>query len=275
MSEQDLVDLERRSGVACWRVALAQWVEARLVQHFVVVVILLNAAILGMETSQTIMDKFGAPLRILDKICLAVFLMEIGARLFAYRLHFWRSGWNIFDFVVVAVALCPGAGPWAVLRSLRVLRVLRLLTVIPSLRKVVAAFLHAIPGLGGVMCLMGVFLYTSAVLVTNLFGKQYPEWFGSLGASLFSLFQILTLEGWADMARTIMETHPWAVFFFIPFIVIATFTVLNLFIGIIVSTMQELALAPDKNDSSLKTGELIRRMEADLKTLRALVNGNH
>ena len=275
MSEQDLVDLERRSGVACWRVALAQWVEARLVQHFVVVVILLNAAILGMETSQTIMDKFGAPLRILDKICLAVFLMEIGARLFAYRLHFWRSGWNIFDLVVVAVALCPGAGPWAVLRSLRVLRVLRLLTVIPSLRKVVAAFLHAIPGLGGVMCLMGVFLYTSAVLVTNLFGKQYPEWFGSLGASLFSLFQSLTLEGWADMARTIMETHPWAVFFFIPFIVIATFTVLNLFIGIIVSTMQELALAPDKNDSSLKTGELIRRMEADLKTLRALVNGNH
>jgi voltage-gated sodium channel len=274
MGEQDLVELRLRSGVSGWRLALAHWVESRRVQHFVVGVILFNAAILGLETSPALMERFGLALRILDKLCLAVFLVEIGARLVAYRLHFFRSGWNVFDFAVVGVALVPGAGPWAVLRSLRVLRVLRLLTVIPSLRKVVAAFLHAIPGLGGVMLLMGIFLYTSAVLATNLFGKQYPEWFGSLGGSLFSLFQILTLEGWADMARAIMETHAWAPFFFIPFIIIATFTVLNLFIGIIVSTMQELAMAPEKSDAASDHLELIGRMEADLKTLRAQMTRN-
>lgn len=271
MGEQDLTDLQMRPGVAGWRMALARRVESRAFQHFVVGVILFNAAILGLETSAAAMDRFGPALRILDKLCLAVFLVEIGSRLLAYRLHFFRSGWNVFDFAVVGVALVPGAGPWAVLRSLRVLRVLRLLTVIPSLRKVVAAFLHAIPGLGGVMLLMGIFLYTAAVLATNLFGHQYPEWFGSLGGSLFSLFQILTLEGWADMARTIMKTHAWAPFFFIPFIIIATFTVLNLFIGIIVSTMQELALAPEKSATAPETMELIERLEADLKALRSSI----
>lgn len=274
MSEQDLIDLRLRSGVAGWRLRLARRVESRRFQHLVVGVILFNAAILGVETSTAAMDRFGLLLRVLDKLCLAVFLIEIGSRLVAYRLHFFRSGWNVFDFAVVGLALIPGAGPWAVLRSLRVLRVLRLLTVIPSLRKVVAAFLHAIPGLGGVMLLMGIFLYTSAVLATNLFGAQYPHWFGSLGGSLFSLFQILTLEGWADMARAIMETHAWAPFFFVPFIIIATFTVLNLFIGIIVSTMQELAMAPEKKANDPGTAELISRMEADLKKLRAQIIRN-
>ncbi len=269
VSEEDLIKLRMRPGVAAWRLAIAQWVESRPVQHFVVGVILFNAAILGLETSPAAMERFGLLLRVLDKLCLAVFLVEIGARLLAYRLHFFRSGWNVFDFLVVGVALVPGAGPWAVLRSLRVLRVLRLLTVIPSLRKVVAAFLHAIPGLGGVMLLMGIFLYTSAVLATNLFGKDYPQWFGTLGGSLFSLFQILTLEGWADMAREIMENYAWAPFFFVPFIIIATFTVLNLFIGIIVSTMQELAMAPEKEQSGSDEMELIKRLENDLKSLKS------
>ena len=196
----------------------------------------------------------------LDKLCLAVFLLELVVKMQAYRGRFWRSGWNVFDFLVVGVALVPGAGLWAVLRSLRVLRVLRLLTVVPALRKVVAAFLHAIPGLGGVTVVMAIFLYTAAVLATNLFGADYPEWFGGLGRSLFSLFQILTLEGWADMARAIMETHPWAPAFFIPFILIATFTVLNLFIGIIVSTMQELSLIPEVQPVNPELEDLLERI---------------
>jgi len=270
MSEQDLVALSRKPGVAPGRVRLAGWVESKRIQHFVVAVILFNAIILGLETSDALMQRFGTLLIVLDKLCLAVFCVEIGARLLAYRLAFWRSGWNLFDFAVVGVALVPGAGPWAVLRSLRVLRVMRLLTVVPSLRKVVAAFLHAIPGLGGVMLLMAVFLYTSAVLATNLFGERFPQWFGSLGASLFSLFQILTLEGWADMARAMMEVYPCVPFFFVPFIIIATFTVLNLFIGIIVSTMQELAMKPETPEETAPARsdeELLRRLEPELKAL--------
>ena len=272
MSTADLEHLRGEPGVAAWRLRLAEGVESPRVQHFIVAVILVNAVILGFETSRGAMAAAGTLLVVADKLCLAVFCVEIGARLLAYRWAFWRSGWNIFDFAVVAVALVPGAGPWAVLRSLRVLRVMRLLTVVPSLRKVVAAFLHAIPGLGGVLLLMSVFLYTSAVLAVNLFGEKFPQWFGSLGGSLFSLFQILTLEGWADMAREIMAVYPWAPLFFIPFIIIATFTVLNLFIGIIVSTMQELALRPEEETGLVTpedTARILQRLEPDLRELLA------
>ena len=272
MGEQELMDLTRRKDVAPWRIALARRVESRRVQSFIVALIILNAAILGMETSPAAMARWGGLLVALDRICLAVFVVEIALKMTAYQRWFWRSGWNIFDVLVVAMALVPGAGAWSVLRSLRVLRVLRLLTVIPSLRKVVAAFLHSIPGLAGVVTVMAIFLYTAAVLATNLFGADYPEWFGGLGRSLFSLFQILTLEGWADMARTIMEKHPWAPAFFIPFILIATFTVLNLFIGIIVSTMQELSMLPDKSHPEPELAALLERMEADIKLLRASID---
>lgn len=272
MSTADLERLRGVPGVTSWRLRLAEGVESLRVQHFIVAVILVNAVILGLETNRGAMAAAGPWLVAADKLCLAVFCVEIGARLLAYRLAFWRSGWNIFDFAVVSVALVPGAGPWAVLRSLRVLRVMRLLTVVPSLRKVVAAFLHAIPGLGGVLLLMSVFLYTSAVLAVNLFGEKFPQWFGSLGGSLFSLFQILTLEGWADMAREVMTVYPWAPLFFIPFIIVATFTVLNLFIGIIVSTMQELAMRPE-NETGLAghedTARILKRLEPDLRELLA------
>ncbi|RPJ33903.1 MAG: ion transporter [Verrucomicrobiaceae bacterium] len=265
------MDLKRCEGIASWRLKLAQWVESRRIQSGIVALILINAVILGLETSPAMMAQWGGLLVALDRLCLAVFVLEIALKMVAYQRHFWRSGWNVFDVLVVAVALVPGAGPWAVLRSLRVLRVLRLLTVIPSLRKVVAAFLHSIPGLTGVVTVMAIFLYTAAVLATNLFGDDYPAWFGGLGRSLFSLFQILTLEGWADMARTIMEKHPWAPAFFIPFILIATFTVLNLFIGIIVSTMQELSMLPDKSHPEPELAALLERMETDFKVLRSTV----
>jgi voltage-gated sodium channel len=272
MNKASLERLRATSGVVPWRLRLAEFVESARVEHFIVAVILINAVVLGFETSKSAMASCSSLLVAIDKACLVVFCLEIGARLLAYRWAFWRSGWNIFDFAVVAVALVPGAGAWAVLRSLRVLRVMRLLTVIPSLRKVVAAFLHAIPGLGGVLLLMSVFLYTSAVLAVNLFGQTFPQWFGSLGGALFSLFQILTLEGWADMAREVMTVYPWAPLFFVPFIIIATFTVLNLFIGIIVSTMQELATKPDSEESEAQTAEqILQRLAPDLKALLARI----
>jgi voltage-gated sodium channel len=153
-----------------------------------------------------------------------------------------------------------------------VLRVLRLLTVVPSLRKVVAAFLHSIPGLAGVVAVAAIFFYTAGVLATRLFGESNPDWFGSLGKSLYTLFQVMTLESWSmGIVRPVMETHPWAWAFFVPFIVIATFTILNLFIGIIVSTMQELSLMPEVQPVNTELEDLLERMEADLKILRSSV----
>ena len=269
--EQQLIDRLAEQNPSAWRVNLARWIESPRVVQFIIGVILVNAVVLGLETSKDLMARWGTVLVVIDKTCLAVFIVEIVCKLLAFRGLFWRSGWNIFDFVVVAVALVPGAGPWAIIRSLRVLRVLRLLTMIPSLRKVVAAFLHAIPGLGGVLLLMVVFLYTSAVLAVNLFGSAFPQWFGTLTGSLFSLFQVLTLEGWADMARAIMEVYPWAPLFFIPFILIATFTVLNLFIGIIVNTMQELSTLPEPGIPKKDLAEALARIEGDIKGLRSQI----
>jgi voltage-gated sodium channel len=273
MGEKELKDLTQRKGVAPWRIKLARMVESRSVQNFIVALIIINAAILGLETSPAAMARWGGLLVALDRICLAVFVVEIALKLAAYQRWFWRSGWNIFDVLVVAVALVPGAGAWSVLRSLRVLRVLRLLTVVPSLRKVVAAFLHSIPGLAGVVAVMAIFFYTAGVLATRLFGDDFPVWFGSLGRSLYTLFQIMTLESWSmGIVRPVMESHPWAWAFFVPFIVIATFTILNLFIGIIVSTMQELSMLPEKSQSEPELAALLERMEADIKLLRACVD---
>ena len=273
MGEQELRDLEQRNGIAPWRLALARWVESRRVQSFIVAVILANAAILGFETSPQIMARWGSLLVTLDRLCLLVFVIEIAIKMVAYRRYFWRSGWNLFDLAVIAIALVPGSGPWSVLRSLRVLRVLRLLTVIPALRKVVAAFLHSIPGLAGVVAVMAIFFYTAGVLATRLFGETHPDWFGSLGKSLYTLFQIMTLESWSmGIVRPVMESHPLAWAFFVPFIVIATFTILNLFIGIIVSTMQELSMLPDPQHSEPELAALLERMEADIKLLRSTID---
>jgi voltage-gated sodium channel len=269
MSESDLLMLHDRPGVAAWRKRLALWVESTLIQRLIVGVILVNAVILGLETSPAAMAAAGPWLLAADKLCLAIFVAELVIKLLAYRGLFWRSGWNVFDFIVVAVALAPGAGPWAVLRALRVLRVLRLLTVIPSLRRVVAAFLHAIPGLMGVMAVMMIFFYVAAVLTTKLFGATHPEWFGNIGASLYTLFQIMTLESWSmGIVRPVLETHPWAWAFFVPFIVIATFTILNLFIGIIVSTMQELAAGEGRPALRPDVAVLVDRIQRDLAELK-------
>ena len=263
----------RAKGVADWRMGLANFVESKRVQYFIVAVILINAVILGIETDRDVMaGEWGPWLMLADKICLGIFIVELLLKMVAYRFLFFRSGWNIFDFLVVGVALVPGAGPWAVLRSLRVLRVLRLLTIIPSLRKVVAAFFHSVPGLSGVVLVMMIFFFTAAVLATNLFGETHPEWFGSLWASLFSLFQIMTLESWSmGIVRPVMEVHPWAWAYFVPFIVIATFTILNLFIGIIVSTMQELNTLPAPDLSQTELMELTRNIDADLQKLRSVL----
>ncbi len=267
--DQELNDLKSQSNISSWRINLATWVESAPVQTFIVITILINAVVLGLETSSELMGKYGLLLVTIDKICLFIFILELSLKMTAYRSRFWRSPWNIFDFLVVAVALVPGAGPWAVLRTLRVLRVLRLLTIVPSLRIVVAAFLHSIPGLSGVAAVMLIFFYTAAVLVTRLFGETFPEWFGSIGASLYTLFQIMTLESWSmGVVRPIMETYPYAWLFFVPFIIVATFTILNLFIGIIVSTMQELSLPKPRKASDEDIEEVLKQLEDRLEELK-------
>jgi voltage-gated sodium channel len=246
------------------RVRLQRFIEQPRVQRGIIALILLNAVILGMETSETLMAHAGQLLLAADQLILAVFVAEIGIRLYVHRLAFWRDPWSVFDFMVVAIALVPASGSFAVLRALRVLRVLRLLTVVPAMRRVVGALLAAIPGLGSIALVLLILYYVFAVIATNLFGAAYPEWFGTLGRSLYTLFQIMTLESWSmGISRPVMETFPYAWAFFIPFILVATFTILNLFIAIIVNAMQSVG---EKEQVATRTAvdDARDHIEADL-----------
>ena len=214
--------------------------EADRVRNFIVAVIVFNAVVLGMETSESIMATAGGVILALDRLCLAIFVVELLLKLFAYGGRFFRSGWNIFDFVIVGVSLIPGNGGLSVLRALRILRVLRVISVVPSLRRVVEGFVTALPGMGSVFLLMGIVFYIGAVMATKLFGDAFPEWFGTLGRSGYSLFQIMTLESWSmGIVRPVMEIYPYAWAFFVPFIMVTTFAVVNLLVGLIVNSMQD------------------------------------
>lgn len=223
------------------RARVTAFVEHRLFHDVIIAMIIVNAVTLGLETSQSIMAQWGHILTAVDRAIIGVFVVELALRLFAYRLSFLRSGWNIFDFLIVVISIIPAAGALSVLRSLRILRVLRLLSVIPQLRKVVEALLKGLPGMGAIVLVLILVYFVGSVLATKLYGADFPQYFGSIGDTMFTLFTIMTLEGWAEVARDVMQQYPLAWLFFVPFIVVSAFMVLNLFIAIIVNSMQEAA----------------------------------
>ena len=241
------------------------------VQNVVIALILINAVLLGMETSARIMASWGKLITTLDHAILTVFVVEIASLLFARGWRFFKDPWSVFDFVVVGIALIPASGPFAVLRSLRVLRVLRLISKIPSIRKVVGALLGALPGMASVFALVMILFYVNAVIATKLFGQDFPELFGNLGMSFFTLFQVMTLEAWAGgVARPIMEVYPYAWIFFILFILTATFTVLNLFVAVIVNSLnaihgQEESSKGNDMQTMRNELELMRREVSELR----------
>jgi voltage-gated sodium channel len=216
-------------------------VESRTFNAMITVVIVINAITLGLETSPRAMAVAGPVLLAIDTAALWIFTVEIGLKLWLHRSRFFREGWNVFDFAIVAIAWLPAAGPLSVLRALRIMRVLRLVSVVPQMRAVVGALLKSLPGMGSILAVLTLVFYVSAVMATKLFGTAFPDFFGSIGASMYSLFQIMTLESWSmGIVRPVMEVHPNAWLFFVPFIVVTTFTVLNLFIALIVNSMQSL-----------------------------------
>lgn len=260
------------------RARTARFVTTTFFQHTVIGLILLNAVTLGLETSDSIMASWGGVLKALDTSLLWLFTVELALRIYAFRGRFFRDPWGIFDLIVVGIAWLPATGPLSVLRALRVLRVLRLISVVPSLRHVVEAMLHALPGMGSIVLLMVLIFYVFAVMATKLFGDLMPDRFGSLGASLFTLFQMMTLESWAEATvRPILATQPLAWMFFVPFILLATFVVLNLFIGVIVDSIQTLRAQRESADVVAATAATARAaaeahadQEAVLAEIRAL-----
>ena len=226
------------------------------VQKFILVVIACNAVTLGLETSPAVVAAAGPLLHVIDQIALWIFVAELACKMLALKGRFPRDPWNIFDFCIVGISFAPAVGWLTVLRSLRVLRALRLISGIPRLRVIVHSLLLSLPGIGWISLLMTVLFYTFGVIATKLFGAAFPDWFGSLGASLFTLFQVMTLESWSmGIARPVMEAFPYAWLFFIPYVLLSAFIVLNVFIAVIIGGMDEARAARGSGGRGCKPPE--------------------
>jgi voltage-gated sodium channel len=243
------------------RQSVAAFLDRPVITRFIITVILINAVTLGLETFPTVMDRAGGFILAIDRLCLGIFVVELALRLYALGLRFFRSAWNIFDFVIVAISLVPATGNFSVLRAMRILRVLRVVSAVPSLRRVVDGLGRALPGMGSVFLLILIIYYIAAVMATKLFGASFPQWFGSLTATSFTLFQIMTLEGWSgEIVRPVMEVYPYAWTFFVPFILITTFAVLNLIVGLIVNSMQEAASEAEREEAQAFETKVLERL---------------
>ncbi len=273
---------ERNPDIGGHRGRLAHWLETPLVRYSILAVIIVNAITLGLGTSPRVQELTGGLLPKFDNLVIGIFVCEMLVKLYAYGWRFFRSAWNLFDLTIVLVSLVPTSSSLSVLRGLRVIRVMRVLSAIPQMRDVIKALLDALPGMGAVVVLLAIVFYIFSVMATILYGGAFPQWFGTVGESLYSLFQIMTLESWSmGIVRPVMEQFPYAWAFFVPFIICTAFAVLNLFIGLLVNTMQ--AAVEEAQDaeierimgevmtSNARVVEQLADMQAQLAEMRKLV----
>lgn len=239
---------------------LKKIISEKLWNHSIAALIIINTIVLGMETYPNVMDKYGEILTFIDKIILYIFITELILRFVAYRLDFFKNPWSIFDFVIISIALLPSQDAFSALRAARALRALRLISVFPKLRKVIEGLIMAIPGICAIAGVMTIIICVFSLIASKLYGPLYPQWFGNLHLSVFSLFQIMTLEGWPDIVRTVMQQKPFAWIFFVTYILIATFSVLNLFIAVVVDAMQR-NHSEDSEDSENKIDSIHKKLD--------------
>jgi voltage-gated sodium channel len=233
---------------------------------------------MGMETSKPVMSEIGGFIHLFDKVVITIFTIEIILRIYVHRLGFFKDPWSLFDFAIVSISLVPSSSGFEILRILRVLRLFRLITVIPQMRKIVLALVSVIPGMASIAALLILFFYIFAIMATNLYSETFPQWFGTLGESFYTLFQVMTLESWSmGIVRPIMEQHPYAWVFFIPFIFIATFIMINLIIAVVVDAMGELQNSETENiKENIQTSEdhtlqEIQSLKSEIRELKNII----
>ncbi|MBE9525987.1 MAG: ion transporter [Proteobacteria bacterium] len=253
---------------------IKQFIAAKYFQYFITFLIILNGILLGMATSADLMQKYGLLIQTMDNIIVAIFTLEISLRIYVHRSRFFKDPWSLFDFFVVTISLIPANDGLSILRVLRVLRLFRLLTIVPQMRLIISAILSVIPGMASVSLVLLLFYYVFAIIATNLFSETFPQWFGSLGESMFTLFQIMTLESWSmGIARPIIEVHPYAWIFFVVYILIVTFIMVNLFIGLIVDAIFTIKGEDNKSESIEEADHQheIKNLQNEIKELKQLI----
>lgn len=266
-----------------WRVKAREFVESSKVQKAIVGLILFNSISIGIETSREVMDKAGHFVDLFDDIILGIFIVELSVKIYAYRWRFFRSSWNLFDFIIIGVSLLPESGILSIFRTLRIIRVLRLFKQLERLRVIIEAFLKAIASIGWISLLLGIIFYVFAVISTNIFGQAFPHWFGDLGKSTYTLFQIMTLESWSmGIVRPVMEKFPYAYLLFVPFILVATYITVNIFIAVVVSAMNEIQFHENEakhekdmeglHNDSVDLQQHVIDLKNEIKELKASLN---
>jgi voltage-gated sodium channel len=254
--------------------ALIKFLESPGFNRFIIGVILANAVTLGLEAVPEIYAQYGPILKAIDRTFLAVFVVELVLKLIAYRGRFFGSAWNWFDALIVAVSLAPNAGPWSVLRALRLFR---LFSAVAAMRSVVEALLKALPGMGAIVAVLGVVFYVAAIVATQLFGRDpvLSERFGSIFDSAYTLFRVMTLDGWTEVSDEVMARFPLAWLFFLPFIVLTSFAVLNLFIAVIVEALgkqkeAESAAHPPASQADMQALTVeVQKLRGEIEALRS------
>jgi voltage-gated sodium channel len=243
-------------------------------QRVVIVVISVNAVVLGLETSTGLSPWFEGFLHAVDQLALVGFVAELALRWYAAGWRYLADPWNVFDTLVVGIALVPASGALSVLRTLRVLRVLRLMSAVPTMRRVAAGLLAAIPGMASVAALLALVIFVASVLATKLFGSIAPDHFDDIGTSLFTLFEVMTGEAWPDIARQVMAQDPTAWIFFVVYILVSSFAVLNLFIAVVVHGLEELVaddLGEVEKENATRQASSDTRLLAEVRAIRAEV----
>jgi len=257
------------------------FIESDRFQNFIMMLIILNGITMGFETSKIFSTEYHAFFEWFNFLVITTFTIEIILRIAIHKLEFFKDSWSIFDFIIVAISLIPSTAGFEIFRILRVLRLFRLITIVPQMKKIVTALLHVIPGIASIAGLLTLFFYIFAIVATQLYGERFPEWFGTLGESFYTLFQIMTLESWSmGIVRPIMEVYPLAWVFFIPFIFLATFIIVNLIIAIVVDAMnemnhpkeEEIEEKIDKRCFQDEESKLeIKKLREDIQELKALL----
>lgn len=257
------------------------FVESNLFSKFIIYLIILNGITMGLETSKSFMANYGDYALIFNQIVITIFTIEIILRIYVHRVSFFKDPWSIFDFLVVSISLIPTSAGFEIVRVLRVLRLFRLITAVPQMRKIVSALISVIPGMLSVIALMTLFFYIFAIMATQLFSEKFPEWFGTLGESFYTLFQIMTLESWSmGIVRPIMEVYPYAWVFFVPFIFIVTFVMINLVVAIIVDAMailnqkEEKHILEEVHSHESHMNDEIKKLRTEIGELKFLIEKN-